>query len=258
MAIDEKYKELINAEIDGEIQSNEKAELDAFLAESEAGRALQEELRDLCATLDAEKLLEPPQHLRHVVMNSIPTPKSAAPNPVAEPPGFFRSLFTVPAMRYAATFAAGVVMTVVIVDSGQIQQGALDDVGTLVGTISDSGDMAPGIDSTVIHKADVAGTVTLRNAGPILIIDFDLSTKGPVDIVATYEDKTVWFNGFAQLESTGTSVSADDGQIRVQIEGKHRYAVYLHNSGSRSLSINLEFFANGEIVHEATLEYRQD
>ena len=118
--------------------------------------------------------------------------------------------------------------------------------------------LAPGIDSTVIHKAEVAGTVTLRNAGPILIIDFDLSTRGPVDIVATYEDKTVWFNGFAQLESTGTSVSADDGQIRVQIEGKRRYAVYLHNSGSRNLSINLEFFANGEIVHEATLEYRQD
>ena len=95
MAIDEKYRELINAEIDGEIQPDGKAELDAFLAESEAGRALHEELRDLCATLDAEKLLEPPQHLRHVVMNSIPAPK-----PVAEAPGFFQSLFSVPAMRY--------------------------------------------------------------------------------------------------------------------------------------------------------------
>ena len=253
MAIDEKYKELINAEIDGEIQPDEKAELDAFLAKSEAGRALQEELRGLCATLDAEKLLEPPQHLRHVVMNSIPTP-----TPVAEPPGFFRSLFAVPAMRYAATFAAGVVMTVVIVDSGRIQQGAFNDVTGLVGTISDTSNMGPGVASTVINKTDVAGTVTLRLADPILIIDFDLSTKGPVDIVATYDDKSVWFNGFAQLESTGTSVSADDGRITVQVEGKRRYVVYLHNSESHNLSINLEFLANGEAVHEAILEYRRD
>ena len=42
MAIDEKHEELINADIDGEIQPDEKAELDAFLATSEAGRALQE------------------------------------------------------------------------------------------------------------------------------------------------------------------------------------------------------------------------
>ena len=253
MAIDEKYEELINADIDGEIQPDEKAELDTFLATSEAGRALQEELRDLCTTLDAEDLLDAPQHLRHVVMNSLPNLK-----PVAESPGFLQSLFAVPAMRYAATFAAGVVMTVVIVDSGQIQQDAFNDVTGLVGTISDVDEMAPGIDSTTIHKSDVAGSVTLRRADPILIIDFDLSTKGPVDIVASYDDKTVWFNGFAQLESTGTTVSAGEGQIRVQVEGKRRYVVYLHNSESHNLSINLEFFANGEAVHEAVLVYQQD
>ena len=130
-------------------------------------------------------------------------------------------------------------------------------MATLVGTISDVGDI-PGIASTVIHKADVAGSVTLRRADAILIIDFDLSTKGPIDVIASYEDKTVWFNGFAQLESTGTSVSADDGQITVQVDGKRRYAVYLHNSEKHNLSINLEFFANGEAVHEAVLEYQQD
>jgi hypothetical protein len=253
MTIDEKTIELINADIDGEIQPDEKAELEAFLATSEAGRALHKKLRSLCATLDAEELLEPPQHLRHVVINSLPNPK-----PEIESPGFLHSLIAVPALRYGAVFAAGVVMAIAIVDSGQIRQDALDDVGILVGTISNPDDMAPGIDSEVIHKADVAGTVTLRQADSILIIDFDLSTKGPVDIVASYDDKTVWFNGFAQLESAGTTVSADGGQIKVQVEGKRRYAVYLHNSESHNLSINLEFFANGEAVHEAILEYQQD
>ena len=256
MTIDEKNIALINADIDGEIQPNEKAELEAFLASSEDGRALHEELRSLCSTLDSEDLLDPPPHLRHVVMNSLPKSRPEAGS-TKNAPGFLQSLFAVPAMRYAATFAAGVVMTVAIVDSGQIQQSALDPVTNLVGTISDTGEPVPGVASTVIHKADVAGTVTLRNADPILIIDFDLSTNGPIDIVASYDDKTVWFNGFAQLESTGTSISAESSKIKIQVDGKRRYAVYLHNPKNRNLSINLQFFAKGEPVHQAVLEYDQ-
>ncbi len=188
-------------------------------------------------------------------MNSLPEP---TPNlrPAAEAPGFWYSLFAVPVLRYTATFAAGVILAVAIVDSGQVQQSAFNDVTGLVGTMSDAGDIAP-VASTVIHKAAVAGTITLRRADPILIIDFDLSTNGPIDIVATYDDKSVWFNGFAQLESTGTSISANGGQIRIQVDGKRRYAVYLHNEGSRKLSINLQFFSNGVPVHEAVLEYEQ-
>ena len=257
MAIDEKYIALINADLDGDIQPDDKAQLEAFLAESEAGQALQDELRSLCSALDAEGMLDPPRHLRHVVMNSLPEPKAKPQSsPVTESPGFWYSLFAVPALRYTATFAAGVIMAVAIVDSGQVQQRAFNDVTGLVGTMSDAGDIAP-VASTIIHKAAVAGTITLRRADPILIIDFDLSTKGPIDIVATYDDKSVWFNGFAQLESTGTSISADGGQIRIQVDGKRRYAVYLHNEGSRKLSINLQFFSNGEPVHQAVLEYEQ-
>jgi len=252
MAIDDKYTALINADIDGDIAADEQAELAAFLADSEAGRALQAELRDLCATLDGEEMLDPPPHVKHVVMNSL-----GSTPPETESAGFLRSMFAVPALRYAMTFSAGLVLAMAIVDSGQVQQGAFNDVTGLVGTMSDVSDMAPRVDSTVIHKSEVAGSVTLRRADPILIIDFDLSTKGPIDIVASYNDKSVWFNGFAQLESTGTSISADGGEIRIQFEGKRRYAVYLHNDGSRKLSINLQFFSDGEPVHRAVLEYEE-
>ena len=107
----------------------------------------------------------------------------------------------------------------------------------------------------LIDKSQVAGTVTLRSAGPILIVDFDLSARGPVEILAGYSDKSIWFNGFAQLESSGTSISAETGRVTLGMQGKRRYAVYLHNEGGRATTVNLQFRSDGEVVHEASLDY---
>ena len=82
-------------------------------------------------------------------------------------------------------------------------------------------------------------------------------SSGPVDIVATYADQTVWFNGFAQLESPGASISAESGRVTMQIEGKRRYALFLHNAGERDVSIKLEFQANGEVVYDTAVQYAQ-
>ena len=250
MATDNKIIELINADIDGEITSDEKAELTRVLENDAEARAMHEQLSALCESLDSEAQIDPPPHLRHVIMNQVPE-KSAEP----ESESWLHALFVTPAVRYAATFAAGVIMTILIVDSGQIEQTRFDDMTRLVGTVSDTSEYGPAVASMTIHKADVAGQVALRRADPIMILDFNLATKGPVDIVASYTDRTVWFNGFAQLEATGTSITADDGEIRIQVNGKRRYAVFLHNSDSRNVSIELQFFANGQPIHRETLEY---
>ena len=102
MAIEQKYQDLINAAIDGEISAEEKTELQAFLADSAEGRALHGELSSLCDALNGVEEEAPPVHLRHVIMNSIPRP----PTP-ASSPGFLQALISAPALRYALSFAAG-------------------------------------------------------------------------------------------------------------------------------------------------------
>jgi hypothetical protein len=89
----------------------------------------------------------------------------------------------------------------------------------------------------------------------MLILDFDLVAKSHIDIEANYTDRSIWFNGFAQLESEGTTISAETGRIRLGMNGKRRYAVYLHNQGGRETTVNLRFLADGEVVHEASLDY---
>ncbi|MGI9223551.1 MAG: hypothetical protein ACR2QX_03670 [Woeseiaceae bacterium] len=250
MTIDPKYFELIQAAIDDEIDSAGKAELDAFLAESEEGRAVYEELATLCQSLDGMPEINPPAHLKHVLLNMAPARSAQGPAP-----GALRRLFAGPTLGYIGMFAAGAALTLALVDSGQISRDAFDDVTGLVGTIANTEFVVPEHGVVSVDKSEVAGTVTLRSTGPILIVDFDLSAREPVEIFAGYSDKSIWFNGFAQLESSGTSVAAESGAVTLQMDGKRRYAIYLNNPGQRPATIKLQFMAGGEVIHEAQLIY---
>jgi len=249
MAIEQKFIDLINADIDGEIDAAGKSELDAFLAENDGARSMHAELATLCGSIESIEPESPPPHLKHVIMNSVkPTPVKT------EPPGVLESLFASPTLKYVGTFAAGVLLTLSILSSDRISNEAFDDVTGLVGTISDpvSGNL---INTVAIDDAQVAGQVSLRSSGSMLILDFDLVANSPVEIEADYADRTIWFNGFAQLESSGTTISAKTGSVTLAMEGKRRYAVYLQNSGERSVTFNLRFITGGNVVHEASLKY---
>lgn len=252
MAIEQKFIDLIHADIDGEIMSSDKAELAALLESNAEARALHAELAALCSALDDVDSVDPPPHLRHTIMNSVSQGPEEAPKP-----RFLDTLFAAPALRYAAVFAAGVFVTISIVNSGQISERAFDDMTPLVGTVADP--VNARLESTaMVNETSVAGQVSLRSAGPLLILDFDLSSREPVDIEASYTDKTIWFNGFAQLESSGTAISAEAGKVRLGMDGKRRYAVYLHNQGGRGTTVQLRFIANGEVIHETSLDYSPD
>ncbi len=249
MASEQKSSDRVNADIDGVISDEEKIELQSFLSENAEGRALHDELSSLCSTLDSVEQEDPPPYMRPIIMNSVPPTR-----PADSSPGFLRALLATPALKYSVTFAAGVFLTLSIVNSSQISNRAFDDVTGLVGTVADP-IQADLEDSVAVAGPDVAGTVSLRSAGSLLILDFDLVAKDHIEIEAAYTDRTIWFNGFAQLESEGTTVSAETGMVRLGMDGKRRYAVYLHNPGGRETTVSLRFKATGEVVHESTLDY---
>ena len=182
-------------------------------------------------------------------MNSIPKPPASESSP-----GFFRALFAAPALRYALSFAGGVFLAISVVNTDQVSSQAFDNVTGLVGTVADPVDAALA-SSVSVDEVDVAGVVSLRSAGSLLILDFDLVAKDHIEVEADYSDPSIWFNGFAQLPSDDTTVSAGAGRVRLGMAGKRRYAVYLHNQGGRDATVKLRFLADGQVVHEASLDY---
>ena len=251
MSIEQRYVELIHADIDGEISESERADLNEFLQQSEEGRSLRDELGSLCQAISSAKYVDPPPHLRHLIMESVKlAPKHQ------EASSKLTAIFWLPPVRYAGAFAAGALLTLAFVGSDWASRHAFDDVTELVGTISETAPEPITTDGSMrLTMNEIAGIVSVSNAGPILIVDFDIVSHEPVRIVADFSDRDIWFQGFAQLQSPATTVTADTGQITLITEGRRRYAMYLHNAGSDKALIDLRFYVGDALIYEGQLHF---
>lgn len=250
MAIAPEKLELMHAVIDGEADESEREALQALLASDEEARAAHDELAELASMLNAVEAIPPPEELRYQILDAC-VPKTREP----ESGSFWLFLWSAPIVRYAGAFAAGAVLASVFISSDRISRSAFDDVTGLVGTISQpvEGEYADG--RLTLSQNEIAGTVVSRREGPLMVIDFDLVSSGPVEIVADFSRGDIWFNGFAQLENPGTSVLADVGKVTLQMDGKRRYAVYLYNGSAGPATVNLKFFSRGRLLAEEDLQF---
>jgi hypothetical protein len=255
MAIEQETIDLINAEIDGTISMEGRASLDRLVAQSPEIRALREDLRSVCTGLDRLELLDPPAELvDDILLRTQQSSRAVAGNRGVA--AWLAGLFGIPVVRYGLSFATGVIVTFSLISSDQASREAFDDVTSLVGTMSaDRGASGPLTteDSLSLTLSELAGSVDLKSSGSLMILDFDLVSEFPVEIVATFDDRDIWFNGFAQLESQGTSVAAASGRVTVRMEGQRRYAVYLHNAGQDAATVRLEFATADGVFHEGEL-----
>lgn len=248
MTLPDRTVELIQASVDREISAADNRELESILAKSAEARRYQADMSELCNVLESAEALDPPAHLRHLIIDSVESNRRRVLRPKAG-----SRFLAAPAFRLATAFAAGVVLTWSFVSSDDLSRNAFEDVTGLVGTISDSKLAMPGTTGISISHASIAGTITMRQSGNLLVIDFDLVSKGPMDVIAGFPKTDMWFNGFAQLESNGTSVAAEPGRVTISMDGKRRYALYLNDSGRRVAAVDLQFVSSGSVVHEARL-----
>jgi len=254
MAIEAKYVELIHSDLDGEINEAGRAELAAYLEANPQAQAMRAELVDLCGALDAMAPVEPPTHLKYAIMDSLRKRPARRP---AQASGW-RRIYAAPTLRHAVAFAAGSILTFALVNSNQLSNHAFDDVTGLVGTISETAPANSGQGSFNLTSNEIAGTVSVHDAGALKVIEFDLSAEGPVEIVANFSNLDLWFKGFAQLENDNASIVAGEGEVRMRMQGRNRYAMYLYHASNVDTPVNFKFYAAGDLIHEAELTFRTE
>src|SRR5882762_1280128 len=218
---------LIHAEIDGELDGRQRAELArALLADPEI-QVLREDLRRVCAALDVLEDVDPPQQLRQSVLDALP---QSTPSPA-------RSWWSAPRLRYAALIAGMLAVGTVLYETVESPRPATND---LAGTMAAAG--APTtLDTVRLSSEVVSGRVSLYRDRAGLGLKFELASA-PVDVLVASEGRTLRVNGLGVRDAPGGP----------------RTTVALPGFGRSGEAVDVTFLMAGHEVGRATLRAPKD
>jgi len=176
---------LIHAEIDGELDAAQRSELARRLLADPELRGERDDLRRVCAQLDAMKEVDPPPQLRANILEALP--RAAVP---------FRRSRSVP-WRYAA-LAAGVMGAAILVYETVNGPGpaSVEVAGTMAARRMQT------LDTIALRGSPVAGRVSLYRDGNGLELALELTSGTPVDVVVTSNGQTLTVNGLGTSSET--------------------------------------------------------
>jgi len=223
--------ELIHAELDGELTTEERAELSrALLADPEA-RAAREQWGRLFGELEKLESVAPPPALAASVLSALEG-RADAPRVRA----ISRPWYAGTGLRYAAVFVGALLIGAALFAPGIRSTGG-PDVSDLVGTIGGSGAAArqSPIDRADIDLAQVRGTVNAYRLGSQLVVELDLRVSEAVEVRATHAGQTF------QVSLDATSGS------------KAERVLWLPDEAEDSAPVRFQIYADGRLIHEDML-----
>jgi len=211
---------LIHAEIDGELDAEQRAELARCVLADPHVRAVREDLRRLCTALDGLAPVEPPEQLRESVL-------AALPQPSLHPRQSF-----VPRWRYAAVIAGVLAAGVLVLETLRGPETATTDAAGTMASVP-----APTIVDTVrLGSGPVSGRVSLYRDPTGLGLEFELAASAPVDVLISSGEHSLRVNGLGRQDPVGS-----------------RKTVALPDFGTGGQTVNLTFLMAGQRVGGATL-----
>ena len=245
---DDRLNELLNAELDGELDSAGHAELERLLAASPEARQRRDELRSVSDALAHLKPVDPPSELREAVFAAL-RPGAAK---VVRFPGARTQRRWVP---YVGALAAGVALGAIGLSLYYSPRPEFD-AASLAGTMADPDHRSLGhlLDRVELNSGGLHGSASLHEADGIWVVEFDLQSDSPVEVVASYDGTLVRLQGFVRPEPTSESVLAGPGRLSFVNEGTQRAAIYLRPADTASGQVHLVFQSPGAETTEVVLD----
>jgi len=178
---DSRHLSLIHAEIDGELDGQQRGELARCVLADPDLRVLREDFQRLCAALEKLEDIEPPPELRESILDALP--QSTA--------GPARSWWSGPRMRYAALIAGVLAAGTVVYES---LHGLRPSPSDVAGTMAPA-DAPTTVDTVCLDNGVVLGRVSLYRDRAGLGLEFELSASAPVDVLVASDGHTLRING---------------------------------------------------------------
>lgn len=254
--IDQSALDLINGGVDAELSVAEQEDLDRLLAGSSEAREINEELKSFVQLMEGLPEIEPQQYLQESIERQIRLPvQNKVPG---DKQGFIGTWLSANWLRTGFALAAGVVLTVAVYEMGS-KPISEKDATNLVGTVvkSQAPDQGALVDRIQITNDSLDGLVELRERDDLFTLDVQLNSDGPTEVVVSFAGRGLDFEGITRGQDHNVAVSVVDGSIYVASSGEHRYTLNLRRNtdplGQHTAPLELEFFANNELVYETEL-----
>ncbi len=252
--IDQRVRDLLNGGIDGELSVTEQEDLDKLLDSSDEIRALNEELRSFTRLLDDLPELEPPQYLQETIEKQIRLPVQAKRH--VEKQGFWGAWLPAHWLRTSFALTAGAILTIGVYEMGSepiTEYDARNLTGTVVkNPATDQGEL---LDSIHVATSTLNGLVELRNKNGLFTLDVQLDSNGPSEMQVNFAGQGLTFEGIIRMQDREDVVSVTAGSVNIASSGVQRYVLKLRrmSTAQQALPLELKFFANNTLVHEASL-----
>jgi predicted anti-sigma-YlaC factor YlaD len=254
MMPDERLQELISADLDGELDPVEQAELEAALAASAQARQLRAELQKLGHLLDGVPQEEPPADLAPAILAQLRLPRRSAGAIVR---GWFAGLQLLPV---ATAFAAGLLLAVAIVQWTP-SAGIETDPSLMVGSMLSGPDGRERFGEPLqIEAPGLSGTVALRETRGFVMVDFALDASEAATFDLALAAAGLGFGGIAQLSANERdwteSYRVAGGDLRVESQGHRHFIVFLRRPGEAAgavTALDLTVTQQGRQVYSGSL-----
>jgi anti-sigma factor RsiW len=256
---DERIIDLVNAATDGELSSDERAELDRLFEQSPEARRLRDEIDRIDSILRKVPELTPPETLHGRIMADIALPSPGKrQRMIVSKAGWPGSLDPFTVLRYGMATAAGIVLAMAFYESRPgISQPA--DISELVGTMAANRDRheANIVDTFAFHAERMDGQVSLERRNGMLLLDIRVDADEPVDISVDLAAAGARLNALAQIGSSLESIEITDHVLRVRARGRRQLTAVLHRVNDTAFSggdtIELEFSSGGKLLQRGSL-----
>jgi hypothetical protein len=219
---DPKHIVLINAELDGELDAAQRAELARDVLADPQVRTLREDMRRLGQLLDGMKEIEPPAALRERVFAALPQTH-------------FRHPKLLSAGWRLAAVVAGVVAAGALVF--ETVKGPDTGSGELSGTIA-AVQTPTMVDTERLGEGPVSGTVSLYRDRAQWALKFEMVTSAPVDVLIASGQHTLLVSGLGGPDKFAASSGRTVPLPGFQMNGE---------------PVDLTFMIGGRQVAKATL-----
>lgn len=249
--IEKRYLELIHKEIDGENSPEERTALQGYLSANQSARELFEELQQLSGFINRMEDTAPPEDLRKSILNDIQARQCRR---TAEVFRSERAAVKMSAWKWAYAFAAGLILGALLAPLAlQLWQGnSSQGFSQLLGTLSRK-DVLQGAAAFGIVKGEgVNGTVQIKRSNTQLLIELELTSRQPVEVVIQHDANRLRFNGLEQSGDEALSFQSLPEQLTWTHQGHKRYRILMTYSNQGAPAIRMKVLLSGNPIYDGS------